>query len=484
MKLKEGALYDSSTTDDSAEWVWSRPHIGVQSGVLAADLYELRRRIRAVGADPLAHPEAQIFRPNAQLTRAVRGVRNFVPHRKALIALSVEIAADRIATDGGLPSAAEVRRMTHGSSSLLRSSFGLTVAQAEGIEGLRAGHRMWLEWPKLEDGSVVPLQSKYRHVPILAASEWRQPMRWKVVEFGDMTDAQLAVAIILLRLEQPFDSTLMKLDSLRRKLAEVGLTAKEWNIFVSCLCMEGFMVRKHTGNATNSKHAGGLPVRGWCMIHNNDESAANCGLFYPPDKQYKGRHEFDMGQYRPRPGEDSEQSHVVGQQAELALIIAEFHHCSDIVKARMVNVGICSGTQTQAHSNLRLGNITTNSYDKRPTVMAFGAPVHNTPLGASVSDDFNCISIATDMHSRKKSMARTAIETLPSDCKSISTASAHLYRFLDSSPRTDDDGELTELTERGALAAEADAVVRYSTLHMARLQAERRRLLSATQEYG
>ena len=128
------------------------------------------------------------------------------------------------------------------------------------------------------------------------------------------------------------------------------------------------------------------------MIHDNDESAANCGLFYPPDTQYEGHHEFDMGQYRPRPGEDSEQSHVVGQQAQLALIIAEFYHCSDMVKARMVNADICSGTQSQAHSNLRLGGITTLSYVKRPTVMAVGAAVHITPLDASVSDDFACTS--------------------------------------------------------------------------------------------
>ena len=79
------------------------------------------------------------------------------------------------------------------------------------------------------------------------------------------------------------------------------------------------------------------------------------------------------------------------------------------------------------------------------------------------------------------SMARTAIETLTSDCKTTSTASAHLYRFSDSSPRTGDDGELTE---RGASAAEADAVVRYSTLRMARLQADRRRLLSETEDDG
>ena len=169
LKLKEGPLYDSSTTDDSAEWVPSRMRVDAQSGVLAVDLYELRRRFRSVGADPLAQPEAQIYRTNAQLTRALRGSRNVIPHRKGLIALSVEIAAGRITTDGGLPSAAEVRHMTHGSSRLPRGSFGLTVAQAEVIEGLRAGHRMWLDWPELEDRSVVPLRSKYRHVPILAA---------------------------------------------------------------------------------------------------------------------------------------------------------------------------------------------------------------------------------------------------------------------------------------------------------------------------
>ena len=95
---------------DSLAW-----RVDAQSGLYAADLYELRRRSRSVGADPLAQPEAQIYRTNAQLTRALRGLRNVIPHRKGLIALSVEIAAGRITTDDGLPSAAEVRNMTHGS---------------------------------------------------------------------------------------------------------------------------------------------------------------------------------------------------------------------------------------------------------------------------------------------------------------------------------------------------------------------------------
>ena len=169
LKLKEGPLYDSSTTDGSVEWVPSRARVDAQSGLLAVDLYELRRRFRSAGADPLAQPEAQIHRTNTQLTGFLRGARNFIPHRKGLIALSVEIAAGRITTDDGLPSANEVRHMTHGSSRLPSGSFGLTVAQAEVIEGLRAGHRMWLDWPELEDSSVVPLRSKYRHVPILGS---------------------------------------------------------------------------------------------------------------------------------------------------------------------------------------------------------------------------------------------------------------------------------------------------------------------------
>ena len=481
LKLKEGPLYDSSTTDDSAEWTPSRARVDAQSGILAVDLYELRRRFRSVGADPLAQPEAQIHRTNAQLAHVLRASRNDIPHRKGLIALSVEIAAGRITTDDGLPSAAEVRHMTHGSKRLPWGSFGLTVAQAEVIEGLRSGYRMWLDWPALEDRSVVPLRSKYRHVPILAARNWRQPMQWKTVKFGSNTDAKLAVATILNRIEQPFGSVHMKIDSLRRKLAACGLVASEWDIFCSCLCMEGFMIRKHTGNATNSKHANELPVRACCKIHGDDKTFTNCGLFYPPDVQYEGRHEFDMGQYRKRAGEDDEQAHVVGQQAQLALVIAEFHHCSDMVKARMVNVDICSGTQSQAHSVLRLGGITTLSFDKRSEVEAFGATVSNTPLGASVGLTPTYIANATDMHSRKMAMSRLAIETLTSDCKSTSTTSAHLYRFPDSSPRTDDDGELTE---KGMVAAEADAVLRYSMMHMVSIQSDRRRLLSVTEDYG
>ena len=75
---------------------------------------------------------------------------------------------------------------------------------------------------------------------------------------------------------------------------------------------------------------------------------------------------------------------------------------------------------------------------------------------------------------------RTAIETL-ADCKSTSTTSVHLHRFSDSSPRMDDDGELTE---KEMEAAEADAVVRYSMMRMASIQSDRHRFLAVTEDYG
>ena len=44
----------------------------------------------------------------------------------------------------------------------------------------------------------------------------------------------------------------------------------------------------------------------------------------------------------------------MGQQAQIALIIADLGGCSDQEKARMVNVDICPGTQSQQKGNERL----------------------------------------------------------------------------------------------------------------------------------
>ena len=102
-------------------------------------------------------------------------------------------------------------------------------------------------------------------------------------------DAQLAAARITNRLENPLQSTPMDIKRPKAMLRECGLNDEEWSIFESCLCMGGFMVRKHTGNATNSPHARSLPLRACCQLHERDLVTACCGLFYPPDGQFDGR---------------------------------------------------------------------------------------------------------------------------------------------------------------------------------------------------
>ena len=95
-------------------------------------------------------------------------------------------------------------------------------------------------------------------------------------------------------------------------LGECELNDEEWSIFESCLRMDGFMVRKHIGNATNSPHARSLSLRACCQLHERDLVTECCGLFYPPDGQFDGRHECDIHNHKGRPSIDPEQHHGVG----------------------------------------------------------------------------------------------------------------------------------------------------------------------------
>ena len=153
------------------------------------------------------------------------------------------------------------------------------------------------------------MRSAYRVVDIVTVTTWDQPSILKTFvydvtddsgETRRMCDAQLAAARITDRLENPLQSTLMDIERLKARLRECGLNDEEWSIFESCLCMDGFMVRKHTGNATNSPHARGLPLRACCMLHERDSVTECCGLFYPPDGQFDGRHEFDIHNHKGR----------------------------------------------------------------------------------------------------------------------------------------------------------------------------------------
>ena len=238
LKLKEGPLCDATTEDGDATWQHAPERADAQTGLLATQLYEIRRRVRAQGPDPLAQPEWQIHRTGAQLQAASRRCRKvtIATAKQIDIALTVEIAAGRITTDDGLPTTAEVRRLVHGSAGLPDGAFELLPEQADVIEEMWNGTQIWLEWPPLETEHTGPLESQYRRVDLEQTADWRRRVRWKSVAFGDLTDAQLAQRMITMRLEQPHNSTLIS----------AGLSVQEWHIYVSCLCMEGFMVRKHT----------------------------------------------------------------------------------------------------------------------------------------------------------------------------------------------------------------------------------------------
>jgi hypothetical protein len=73
LKLKKSALYDRSGGDELAPWRHTKERSDAQSGLRASDLLELRRRIRAVGPDHLAMPDAQIHRTGKHISDVLRG---------------------------------------------------------------------------------------------------------------------------------------------------------------------------------------------------------------------------------------------------------------------------------------------------------------------------------------------------------------------------------------------------------------------------
>ena len=158
-------MYDPLADDNDAPWP-SKSDVDVHSGLHPVDVFELRRRVRSVGPDPLAQPTHQIFRTQAQLQLAINGVKHLMSRCQALIVIAVEIAAGRIVTDDGYPTPPELDGMREGSSTLPAEAKGLTAEQARVMVGLMTGGMLWLDWPKLEDGSVTPLESEYRTVHV------------------------------------------------------------------------------------------------------------------------------------------------------------------------------------------------------------------------------------------------------------------------------------------------------------------------------
>ena len=102
----------------------------------------------------------------------------------------------------------------------------------------------------------------------------------------------------------------------------------------------------------------------------------------------------------------------------------------------IVNVSICSRTQSQRKGSKLLGGVRTFCFERRSLVVrAFGADHHNVHLDVSVSELQTYVTVAAELHSNKVAMSRMAVTTLTSDCKTKGTTSAHLHRTKTGKPK-------------------------------------------------
>ena len=133
----------------------------------------------------------------------------------------------------------------------------------------------------------------------------------------------------------------------------------------------------------------------------------------------------------------------------------------------MVNVDICSGSQSQRRGNLLL-NLETTSFDVRTSVTATaGQQLTNEFIDAS--DDTVYDVVRTALHAERIAMSRVSAITLSSDCATNCTSAASEHR--------DDKGRPLR-GKKGATARIADRVVINTLKFVHRARAERDYLLS------
>ena len=152
----------------------------------------------------------------------------------------------------------------------------------------------------------------------------------------------------------------------------------------------------------------------------------SCCGYLPP---FGGRGDFGHGcgvaALRPRPNRGSENLHYVGKQAEIGLVVAHHANTTEQQRARMVNVGICAGSQSQRKTMLLL-NVLTVIFDNRPNVDTEGAIMTNHEVDAT-SNLYDDVAVA--LHSRGIAMSRISMVALSSDCKTTGAVTAKHYRY-------------------------------------------------------
>ena len=101
----------------------------------------------------------------------------------------------------------------------------------------------------------------------------------------------------------------------------------------------------------------------------------------------------------------SENLHYVGEQAEIGLLVAHHANITEQQRARMVNVDICAGSQSQRNAMLLL-NVLTVNFDNRPNVDTEGTIMTNHEVDATL-DLYDVVAV--ELHSRGVAMSRISM---------------------------------------------------------------------------
>jgi hypothetical protein len=367
-----------------------------------------------------------------------------------------------VTTDDAIPDDRTLQSLRHGSPALPSHVGGLSPEQCGVLSALRDGARMWRQWPERER-DVPPCDSQYRVVIQETTTDWDCVPRWKVVNYT-LTDAQMAIAFITARAENPRGSKLWL--RLKEFVRRAKLDPKLWGQYTSCRCHGGGTERKTALHATDSPACDELGFEcGVCRRNTDDRS---CSLFYPPLTNGDGEHQHDVAAFRPRTDlVVPEYMHELDPQPQISLIVADHGGSTEQQRARMINVDICSGSQSQRRGNLLL-NLKTVSFDKRTSVTATaGQQLTNEYIDAS--DDTIYDVVRTALHAERIAMARVGAITLSSDCATNCTSAASEHRDAEGFPLKG---------KKGAAARTADKVVINTLKFVHRARAERDYLLS------
>ena len=140
-------------------------------------------------------------------------------------------------------------------------------------------------------------------------------------------------------------------------MALAGLDPAEWSMKHQSNDFGGVMYKKSAVFAFKSKglRRHGAPLRDCDTLHDDEQEIDECGLFFPPEKLFNGRHQKTCMSGRDLKSKKPEQYHYVAPNAYHAGYVAEFHGMNQVALTRGVVADVCAGSQSANHAMEMLG---------------------------------------------------------------------------------------------------------------------------------